>query len=157
MRDATAAALIADARRQLVGVPRERLGVRDEGRRLFGFGRALRIVPSGEAWHLGVLLITDTAVLSTGEVLRARSEAIRGFTAEAQRARSERAAAAARGGFAEGEALHLDWAPIDLDAVDAGGSSGPLASTDGVVSVAFAAGAWMPLRAYLADRIALLS
>lgn len=157
MTDASAAELVAGARRQLVGVPRERLGVRDEGRRLFGFGRALRIVPAGEAWHLGVLLVTDDAVLSTGEVLRARAEAIRGFTAESQRARSERAAAAARGGFAEGEALHLDWAPIDLAAVDAGGSSGPLASTGGVVTVTFAAGARMPLATYLADRIALLS
>ncbi|MFB8891335.1 MULTISPECIES: glutaminase [Microbacterium] len=149
--------LISDARRRLVGVPRERLGVRSEGRRLLGFGRAARILPVGDAWHLGVLLIADDEVFATGELLRARAEAIRGYTAEAQRARSERAAAAFRGGFAEGEPVHLDWSPIDLDVVDAGGFSGPLArSDDGVVTVAFAAGARMPLAAYLDDRIALL-
>lgn len=149
--------LIADARRRLIGVTRERLGVRSEGRRLLGFGRAARILPVGDAWHLGVLLIADDEVFATGELLRARAEAIRGYTAEAQRARSERAAAAFRGGFAEGEPVHLDWSPIDLDVVDAGGASGPLArSHDGVVTVAFAAGARMPLASYLDDRIALL-
>ncbi|APF34948.1 glutaminase [Microbacterium paludicola] len=149
--------LIADARRRLIGVPRERLGVRSEGRRLLGFGRAARILPVGDAWHLGVLLIADDEVFATGELLRARAEAIRGYTAEAQRARSERAAAAFRGGFAEGEPVHLDWSPIALDVVDAGGASGPLArSHDGVVTVAFAAGARMPLASYLDDRIALL-
>lgn len=152
----TAVALIADARRRLVDVPRQRLGVRHEGRRLLGLGRALRILPAGDAWHLGVLLIGDDTVLATGEVLRARAEAIRGYTAESQRARSDRAAAAARGGFGEGEPVHLDWAPIDLDVVDAGGSSGPLSGAGGEVTVAFAAGARMPLQAYLDDRIALL-
>ncbi|KAA9089053.1 glutaminase [Microbacterium radiodurans] len=148
--------VIAAARAGLGGVPRVRLGVRQEGRRILGFGRALRIVPVGEAWHLGVLLIGDDEVYATGEILRARAEAIRGYTAESQRARSERAAAAVRGGFAEGEAVHLDWSPVDLDAVAAGGSSGPLSLDDGVVTVAFAAGARMPLAAYLDDRIALL-
>ncbi|SDQ47210.1 glutaminase [Microbacterium sp. cf332] len=152
----TAIELIADARARLAGVPRERLGVRSEGRRLLGFGRATRILPVGDAWHLGVLLIADEEVFATGELLRARAEAIRGYTAEAQRARSERAAAAFRGGFAEGEVAHLDWTQIDVDAVDAGGASGPLARIDGVVTVTFAAGARMPLAAYLDDRIALL-
>lgn len=153
---ASATELIADARRRLVGVPRERLGVRSEGRRLLGFGRAARILPVGDAWHLGVLLIADEEVFATGELLRARAEAIRGYTAEAQRARSERAAAAFRGGFAEGEAVHLDWTAVDLAAVDAGGASGPLARVGDVVSVTFAPGARMPLAAYLDDRIALL-
>ena len=46
-------------------------------------------------------LIADAAVYATGEILRARTEAPRGYTAQAQRERSERAAAAARGGFAQ--------------------------------------------------------
>ncbi len=152
-----AAALIADARTRLIAVPRERLGVRHEGRKLLGFGRALRILPVGEAWHVGALLIGDDEVFATGEILRARAEAVRGYTAESQRARSDRAAAAARGGFGEGEPVHLDWTRLDLDVVDAGGASGPLAMVDGVVTIAFAAGARMPLAAYLDDRIALLT
>lgn len=151
-----ATVLISEARTRLAAVPRQRLGVRHEGRKLLGFGRALRILPVGEAWHVGVLLIGDDEVFATGEILRARAEAIRGYTAESQRARSDRAAAAARGGFAEGEPVHLDWTPVDLAAVDAGGASGPLAVADGVVTVAFAAGARMPLSTYLDDRIALL-
>jgi len=154
----SAAALIDDARRRLTaaGTPRERLGVRQEGRRLLGFGRAARILPVGDAWHVGVLLIADEEVFATGEVLRARAEAVRGYTAESQRARSERAAAAFRGGFAEGEPVHLDWTAIDLTRVDGGGASGPLAAAAGDVTVTFAAGARMPLSAYLDDRIALL-
>lgn len=154
--ESSASELIDGARRRLGGVARERLGVRSEGRRLLGFGRATRILPIGDAWHLGVLLIADEEVFATGELLRARAEAVRGYTAEAQRARSERAAAAFRGGFAEGEPVHLDWTPVDLDAVDAGGSSGPLAVADGIVTVTFAPGARMPLATYLDDRIALL-
>ncbi len=154
----SAAALIDDARRRLAAAqaPRERLGVRQEGRRLLGFGRAARILPVGEAWHVGVLLIADHEVFATGEVLRARAEAVRGYTAESQRARSERAAAAFRGGFAEGEPVHLDWTAVDLARVDGGAASGPLAGGAGGVTVAFATGARMPLSAYLDDRIALL-
>ena len=100
-------ALLDDARRRLAGAPRERLGDWAQARKLLGFGRAPRIVPVGEAWHVGVLLIADAEVYATGEVLRARTEAPRGYTAQAQRERSERAAAAARGGFADGEVVHL--------------------------------------------------
>ena len=92
--------VLTDARRRLAGSPRERLGDWAHARKLLGFGRAPRIVPVGEAWHVGVLLIADAEVYATGEILRARAEAVRGYTAEAQRARSERAAAAARGGCA---------------------------------------------------------
>ena len=71
-------ALFDDARRRLAGSPRERLGDWAHARRLLGFGRAPRIVPVGEAWHVGVLLIADAAVYATGEILRARTEAPRG-------------------------------------------------------------------------------
>ncbi|QLD12119.1 glutaminase [Microbacterium oleivorans] len=153
----SAAALIDDARRRLAAAraPRERLGVRQEGRRLLGFGRATRILPVGDAWHVGVLLIADEEVFATGEVLRARAEAVRGYTAESQRARSERAAAAFRGGFAEGEPVHLGWSAVDVARVDGGEVSGPLARDGDVVAVTFAAGARMPLAAYLDDRISL--
>ena len=89
-------------------------------RRILGVARAPRIVRRGAAWHLGVLLLTDDAVLATGEIVRARQEARRGYTAESQRQRAELAAAARRGGFAEGETVHLGWRMLDPDVVDAG-------------------------------------
>lgn len=148
--------LIARAREQLAGTPTEALGDWVTNRRLLGFGRAPRIVRVGEAWHLGMLLIAPEALYQTGEILRAREDAVRGYTAQAQRERSERAAAAYRGGFAEGEAVHLDWLPIDLDLVDSGAESGPLSVVDGVVTLRWSAhGAPRPLSDYLDDQLAL--
>ncbi|MCT9819161.1 glutaminase [Microbacterium sp. W1N] len=153
---ASAADLIDDARRRLHGTPTERLGDWAQRRRLLDFGRAARIVPVGEAWHLGVLLVAPGAVYATGEILRARQEAVRGYTAEAQRERSERAAAAFRGGFAEGEAVHLGWQALDLDAVAHGARSGPLLTASGVPHVMWsAAGASRPLADYLAEQLSL--
>jgi len=147
--------LLEAARARLVGRPRERLGDWAHARKLLGFGRAPRIVPVGEAWHVGVLLIADAAVYATGEVLRAREDAIRGFTAESQRERAARAAAAFRGGFAEGETLHLGWTEIDLDALARGVESGPLTLIDGIPSVRWSATGIRPLADYLDDQIAL--
>ncbi|WP_431804574.1 glutaminase [Microbacterium sp. bgisy203] len=149
-------AILDAARTRLAGSPRERLGDWAASRRLLGFGRAPRIVPVGEAWHVGVLLIGDAEVWATGEVLRARTEAPRGYTAQAQRERSERAAAAARGGFAEGEVLHLGAAPIDLDALARGEASGPLSLVLDVPHIRWSAtGQTRPLSAYLDDQLAL--
>ncbi|MFE7843788.1 glutaminase [Microbacterium sp. NPDC057407] len=153
----TVADLFAAARTELAGAPREGLGVLVEPRRFLGMGRAPRIVPRGNAWHLGVLLLTDDGVLATGDVLRARGEARRGYTAESQRRRADLAAAARRGGFEEGATVHLDWQVLDLDAVERGEASGPLALVDGVASVRWsAAGGLMPLDRYLDERIELL-
>lgn len=119
--------------------------------------RGHRIVRVGEAWHLGVLLLTPTHTLATAEVLRAAAPGRRGYTAESARERAERRALALRGGFAEGAVAHVGWSEIDVDAVDAGGASGPLASIDGVPSVRWStAGGYMPLDAYLRERIELL-
>lgn len=149
--------LFGAARMRLAGAPRERLGDWAHARRLLGFGRAPRIVPVGEAWHVGVLLIGDAEVWATGEILRARTEAPRGYTAQAQRERSERAAAAARGGFADGEVVHLGAAPIDVDEVRRGGVSGPLAVIAGVVHVRWSpTGVTRPLADYLDEQLELL-
>jgi hypothetical protein len=110
----------------------------------------------GDAWHLGIFLIADQEVFTVGEVVRARSEAVRGFTAEAQRERAARAAAASRGGFAEGEAVHIGWHAIDLHAVDAGGVAGPLEpSASGPLVRWSAAGAPVPLASYLEDQLSI--
>lgn len=148
----SAAQLLAEARTALVGAPKEGLGEEKDSR-----WRGRRIVRIGEAWHLGVLLLTDTHALATAEVLRAADPGRRGYTAESARERAERRALALRGGFGEGEVVHVGWTVIDVDAVDAGEESGPLAMRDGLASVRWShAGGWMPLAAYLRERVGLL-
>lgn len=149
---AATAPLLDDARRRLAGAPRQGLGVQRTSR-----WRGTRIVRAGEAWHLGVLLLTGDGVLATGEVLRAAEETRRGYASESARERAERRAQARRGGFAEGEIVHLDWRPIDVAAVDGGGASGPLSLIDGVPHVRWSpAGAPVPLAGYLDERIGML-
>jgi hypothetical protein len=150
-------ALLADARGRLAGLPREALGDWRTPRRFLGLARAPRIVPAGSAWHLGVLLLTDDAVLATGEIVRARQEVRRGFAAESQRLRAATAAAAFRGGFAEGTTVHVGWTVLDPAQVTGQASSGPLAVRDGVPAVRWSTGGgYQPLAAYLDERIALL-
>lgn len=153
----TAAAVIDQARARLSGAPREALGELVVPRRLLGLGRSPRIVPRGSAWHLGVLLLTEDRVLATGEIVRAHEDVRRGFAAESQRERAARAAAARRGGIAEGAVVHVGWSELDVEAVDRGAASGPLALRDGTPSVRWsAAGGYVPLEAYLDERIELL-
>ncbi|GAA5203605.1 glutaminase [Microbacterium jejuense] len=142
----------ARARLSAAGAPREALGELVVPRRILGIARAPRIERRSSAWHLGVLLLTDDAVLATGEIVRARQEARRGYTAESQRQRSELAFAARRGGFAEGETVHVGWRTLSVDTPDA-----PLAPHEGIPSIRWSgAGALMPLQAYLDERVALL-
>jgi len=149
--------LLDGARERLTDAPREALGELIVPRKVLVVGRSPRIVRRGAAWHLGVLLLTDDAVLATGDIVRARQEVRRGFAAESQRQRAELAAAARRGGLAEGETVHIGWQELDPDAVERGAASGPLALRDGVVSVRWsAAGGFMPLAAYLDERVELL-
>lgn len=148
----TASDLLASARAMLAGVPKEGLGEERSSR-----WRGERIVRVGEAWHIGVLLLTDDRVLATAEVLRAADPGRRGYTAESARARAARRQLALRGGFDEGDVVHVGWSVIDVDAVDAGGSSGPMASIDAIPQVRWSkAGAYMPLEAYLRERIDLM-
>lgn len=147
-----ASGLFAEARAALADAPREGLGEERQSR-----WRGRRIVRVGAAWHLGVLLLTDTQVFATAEVLRAADPGRRGYTAESARERAARREEALRGGFHEGEVVHVGWTVIDVPVVDAGGASGPLAVVDGVPSVRWSsAGGFMPLDAYLRERVALL-
>lgn len=148
----TASALLTQAVSDLAGAPKEGLGEQRDSR-----WRGRRIVRVGAAWHLGVLLLTETHALATDEVLRAADPGRRGYTAESARERAARREEALRGGFDEGEVVHVGWSIIDVDAVDAGGASGPLTSIDGVPMVRWsAAGGYMPLEAYLRERVELL-
>ncbi|WP_314651763.1 glutaminase [uncultured Microbacterium sp.] len=148
----TASDLLTRAVGDLAGAPTEGLGEERRSR-----WRGHRIVRVGEAWHLGVLLLTETQALATAEVLRAADPGRRGYTAESARERAARRALALKGGFDEGDVVHVGWSMIDVQAVDAGGASGPLASVDGVPSVRWsAAGGYMPLETYLRERVELL-
>ncbi|MER7796559.1 glutaminase [Microbacterium sp. NPDC096154] len=153
MRD-DVAQLLADARRRLASAPREALGAIEEPgrvRRLLGGGA--RIVRVGAVWRVGVLLIGDDAVHQEGEVLRAVDPGRRGYTAESARRRAELRAMAVRGGFDRGETVHLGWRPLDLSAP----ADGPLVLDREVPLIRWtAAGALMPLAAYLSERIDLL-
>jgi hypothetical protein len=163
-------ALLDDARRRLDDRPREALAAyRAPGRLARMLGSGPRIVRVGEAWRLGVLLLGEDArgadragdgaggLWATGEVLRAAEEVRRGYAAESQRERAAVRAAAFRGGFAEGESLHLGWEPVDVDAVAAGGADGPLSWQDGTLMVRWSpAGFLRPLSPYLAEQIDLL-
>lgn len=151
MDSPTTAALLDAARARLAGAPMEGLGEEKSSR-----WRGERIVKIGRAWHVGVLLLTDDHALATGEVLRAADAGRRGYTAESARVRAERREMALRGGFDEGEVAHVGWSVIDVAAVDAGGSSGPLALIDGVPSVQWSPGAYRPLQAYLDEQIDLM-
>lgn len=148
----TAAALLTAARARLVGAPREGLGREKVSR-----WRGTRILPAGEAWHIGVLLLTESETLATAEVLRAAEYVRRGYAAESARARAARREQARRGGFPEGATVHVGWTAIDVAAVDAGGMSGPLALVGGVPSVRWStAGGYMPLSEYLDERLDLM-
>jgi len=148
----TASEVLIEARAALAGLSKEGLGEERSSR-----WRGQRIVKIGAAWHLGVLLLTDSQTLATAEILRAADPGRRGYTSESARARAARREQALRGGFAQGEVVHVGWSVIDLAAVDAGGSSGPLTVLDGVASVRWsAAGGYVPLEEYLNERIGLL-
>ncbi len=151
-------ALLDAARARLVAaaVPRERLGEVVRPRVLAGL-RSPKIVPRAEAWRLGVLLIGERDVYAAGNVVRAGDPGRRGFASDAARARAEVAAAAARGGFADGETVHLDWRVLDLSALERGESAGPLALVDGTLSIRWSPAAGLvPLAGYLDERLALL-
>jgi hypothetical protein len=143
--------LLASAREKLTGAPRERLGsVREPGRIRRAVGGRAVIAPVAEAWHVGVLLIGEEALWRTGSVLRASEEVRRGYTAESQRERAAIRGMAFRGGFAEGETFHYDWAPVS------GPDDAPLTRDGERIMVRWSpAGFLMPLGDYLDEQIAL--
>ena len=149
--------LLQDARARLADVPRVPLGRIADPPRLLSAFVGTRIVPDGSVWPLGVLLLgVDRrgvdGLWATGEVVRARPEDRRGYPAESARRRGELAAAASRGGFADGVAVQLPSLRIDEQ-----DPAGPLGIVDGVISVRWSPAAPLtPLAPYLDERIRLL-
>jgi hypothetical protein len=150
-------ALFDSARTRLQVIPREGLGELVQPARILGIPRAPRIVSRGWVWHLGAILLSEDDVYATGDIIRAHQEVRRGYPAESQRRRAELAAAARRGGFAEGQTVHLGWTRIDLAAVGEGEASGPLTLAAGVPSIRWSPrGGFVPLEPYIEERISLL-
>ena len=115
--------------------------------------RAARVRRVGEAWRLGVLLLTiDGTLLGGAETARAKRPARVGYVAESARARDAVRHALFRGGVPEGQAAHLDARPLD--------ECDEVAGRDGALVVRWAPGAPLasaiPLDAYLAERVRLL-
>ena len=152
-------ALLDDARSRLADAPREwRGGFAEPGRVKRAVGARTKVVRLGEVWRLGVLLLGDDGLWSTGEVLRAAEEVRRGYAAESQRQRAEVRAMAFRGGFAEGESFHIGWEPVDVAAVADGGDDGPLSWEGDTLMVRWSpAGFLRPLAPYLSEQIGLLT
>ena len=149
--------LLDQARARLADVPREVLGQWHTPKKILGVARAERIIRVGDAWHVGALLIDDTAVYSVGEIIRAQDPGRRGYTAESQRERAAVRAAALLGGIDEGTVVHLGWERLDLAALTAGREAGPLSMAGDVPMIRWsAAGSPIPLEGYLAERVDLL-
>jgi len=110
-----------------------------------------RLVETGRAWRLGVLLIDRPGRLfEVGELTRA-VEPQRGFANKSPEAeaRRELRRAAVRGKFATGEAVNFGCVPVEL-------GRGILSIVDGVPMVRWnASGDLRPLEGYLAERVAL--
>ncbi|MWB97323.1 hypothetical protein GB864_01915 [Agromyces sp. MMS17-SY077] len=142
-------------------------GARDEAlaefvpaRRRLGLPFAPRMRPLGRVWRLGVLLLdAEGGLRATGRVVRAERPVRKSVTAESVAEHRAYRAAAVKGGYAEGETVVFDAAPIDAAALAAGGSSGPLVVQGGRVLVR-----WSPnqpaavadFASYLRDRVGLL-
>lgn len=157
MRSAELPDLLSWARAELADTPRELLG-EIVTPRMLGIPRSPRVVLRDEAWHLGVLLLGSDDLYATGEIVRSREPARRGYTAESQRARAGLAEAAFRGGILPGTAVHLGWQRLEISALGdaAPAEMGPLAVIDGRLRVRWsAAGGFTDAESYLRERVEL--
>lgn len=126
---------------------------------MLGIPRSPRVVLRDEVWHLGVLLLGAEDLYATGEVVRSREPARRGYTAESQRARAGLAEAAFRGGILPGTAVHLGWHRLDLSSLGElpSAETAPLAVIDGHLRVRWsAAGGYADAESYVRERVELI-
>jgi hypothetical protein len=142
------------------GAPLEALGELRRGRGIGPLRTAAALHPVGQAWRLGVLLLTtDGRVLATGEVTRAIEPklAVTNRSESAERRRDFRRAAV-RGRFPEGATINFGFTPVACDAEALLAGSGPLSIDGDTVVVQWSAHLGRrPLEAYLADRATLLT
>jgi len=132
-------------------------------RRIGPFRRAPRLVPVGEVWRLGVLLLAADPIggerlFATGSVTRARDPRHPNFTSVSGEERRELREAARRAGFAAGETVNFEATALPLD--DTLGCVGPVVLRDDGLLVrwnALSPESLAPFDAYLRERVELLA
>lgn len=88
-----------------------------EVRRLLVFRRPATMQPVGEVWRLGALLLdTDGGLYALGRATRAAERGRVGYQSLSREERRDLAAAALRGGYAEGTTVNFDATPLPLTA-----------------------------------------
>jgi hypothetical protein len=161
---ARAAITSAIARLTAARAPTESLAELRIPRRIGPLRRAPKFVPVAEVWRLGVLLLAvgpdgSGRLYATGAVTRARDPRHPNFTSASGEERREVREAARRAGFAAGQTVDYDAAPLPLD--DTLGTIGPLVLRDGELFVSWNASrspeSLTPFAAYLAERVELLA
>jgi hypothetical protein len=146
------AATVAELQR--LDAPDEALGTLRLGRGIGSLRTAPMLIPAGRAWRLGVLLLDVTGGLyATGEVTRAIEPliAVTNRSAEAERKRELRRMAA-RGPFAPGETVNVDYLPLSLENPEE-----PLSRAGDELLVRLPSGSRVPLERYLDDRVAIVA
>ena len=159
-----ARALLDDAARRLrdADVPDEALGEYVEPKAVLGIRREPTIRSLGRVWRVGALLLgsspeTDGRVWATGRITRVTEPGRSQFVSVSAEVRRAYRAAAQKGHFEPGDTVNHGATPIPVDE-SLVGSDGVLFVDDGGPFVRWspAAGAAVPLEAYLADRVGLL-
>lgn len=132
------------------GIPEESLAIVKNSR-----FAPVKLVRTGRAWRLGVLLLArDGSLYEIGELTRA-VEPPRGVANKSPDAETRREwrRAALRGKFGEGEAVNFRYTPIDVAA-----ATGAVTIVDGVPMVRWNhVGDLRPLEGYLSERLDLLT
>jgi len=148
----------AVARLSAAGARTEALGAVREPRGLGPFKSAAAIVPVGEAWRLGVLLVgTDGGLAAVGRITRATETGRpQNLSAGVEQRRAERVAAT-RGRFTAGTVVNFEFAEVSRDPAD-WTLADPLELDGDRIVVRWGAfrSESRELAAYLDDRIALL-
>lgn len=134
-----------------------------EGRRLWFFRKRATMLPIGEAWPLGALLLTPKGELyAAGHTTRAAAFGRPQYQSVSREERRAIAAAALGGGFAAGAVVHYDALPIHPSDEEllALGPDSPVGVWRGELRVRWRPGASLEsaptLGSYLAERAELL-
>lgn len=133
------------------------------GRRFRVFPRPATMLPQGEVWRLGVLLLARSGDLfALGQLTRAAERGRVGYQSSSREERRDLAAAALRGGYPVGTPVNFNATPLPFDEArlaELGGAC-PLGIADGSLRVRWRAGASLAgaptLARYLAERADLL-
>lgn len=159
-----ARSLLDDAARRLraAGAHEEALGEYVEPKAVLGVRREPTMRSLGRVWRVGALLIgssiqTGGRVWATGSITRVTDPGRPQFQSVSAEVRRAYRSAATKGRFDPGDTVNHGATPIPLDD-SLVGSDGVLFVEGGLPRVRWspAAGAAVPLEAYLADRVGLL-